>query len=83
MAPVIKSLPAKAGDTGDAGLPLGWRRSPGIENGNALQHSCLENCMDRGAWPWGHEESAMTEHKHTLGINLCYVGKQGHGITTL
>ena len=39
--------------------------------------------MDRGAWPWGHEESATTEHKHTLGINLCYVDKQGHGIATL
>ena len=24
-------------------------RSPGIENGNSLQHPCLENSMDRGA----------------------------------
>ena len=28
----------------------GWRRSPGAEHGNAVQHSCLENPMDRGAW---------------------------------
>ena len=25
-------------------------RSLGEENGNPLQHSCLENPMDRGAW---------------------------------
>ena len=28
----------------------GSRRSPGKGNGNALQYSCLENPMDRGAW---------------------------------
>ena len=28
----------------------GLRRSPGEENGNSLQYSCLENSMDRGAW---------------------------------
>ena len=27
-----------------------WRRSPGGENVNPLQYSCLENPMDRGAW---------------------------------
>ena len=26
------------------------RKSPGEGNGNPLQHSCLENSMDRGAW---------------------------------
>ena len=25
--------------------------SPGEGNGNPLQYSCLENSMDRGAWP--------------------------------
>ena len=28
----------------------GSERSPGGENGNPLQYSCLENPMDRGAW---------------------------------
>ena len=28
----------------------GLGRSPGEENGNPLQHSCLENPMNRGAW---------------------------------
>ena len=32
------------------GLIPGWGRSPGGENGNPLQYSCLENSMDRGAW---------------------------------
>ena len=32
------------------GLISGLGRSPGKENGNPLQYSCLENPMDRGAW---------------------------------
>ena len=28
----------------------GLGRSPGVGNGNLLQHSCLGNPMDRGAW---------------------------------
>ena len=49
-ARVVKNPPANAGDTGDAGSILGSGRSPGGENGNPLQYSCLENSMDRGAW---------------------------------
>ena len=48
--PVVKNLPAKAGDTGDASLIPGLGRSPGEGNGNPLQYSCLENATDRGAW---------------------------------
>ena len=29
---------------------LGQERSPGEENGNPLQYSCLENSMDEGVW---------------------------------
>ena len=29
---------------------LGWEKSPGEGDGNALQYSCLENPIDRGAW---------------------------------
>ena len=32
------------------GLIPGSRRSPGEENGNPLQYSCLGNPMDRGVW---------------------------------
>ena len=28
---------------------LGWEDAPGIGNGTALQDSCLENSMNRGA----------------------------------
>ena len=44
---VVKNLPAihRAADS----IP-GWRRSPGGGRGNPLQHSGLENPMDRGAW---------------------------------
>ena len=41
---------ASACNAGDPGLIPGSGRSPGEENGNPLQYSCLENPMDRGAW---------------------------------
>ena len=47
VALVVKNLPANAGDMG---LIPGLGRSPGVGNGNCLQHSYLENPMDRGAW---------------------------------
>ena len=34
---------------GDEGLIPGLGGSPGVENGNPLQYSCLENPVDRGA----------------------------------
>ena len=45
-----KNLPASAGDVRDAGLIPGSERSPEGGHDNSLQHSCLENPMDRGAW---------------------------------
>ena len=39
-----------AWNAGDLGLIPGWERSPGEENANPLQYSCLENPMDRGVW---------------------------------
>ena len=44
---VIKNPPANAGVKG---LIPGLGRSPGVGNGNLLQHSCLGNSMDRGIW---------------------------------
>ena len=38
---------ASACNVGDPGLIPGSGRSPGEGNGNPLQHSCLENPMDR------------------------------------
>ena len=41
---------ASAYNVGDPSSIPGSGRSPGEGNGNPLQHSCLENSMDRGAW---------------------------------
>ena len=49
---VIKTLRARAGlarDRNADSIP-GLGRSPGEENDNPLQYSCLGNPMDRGAW---------------------------------
>ena len=41
---------ASASNVGDLGSIPGLGRSPGEGNGNPLQHFCLENPMDGGAW---------------------------------
>ena len=58
---MVKNLPD---NVGDAGLIPGSEISPGEENGNPLQYSCLGNPMDRRTW-WATvhgfaEESDMT-----------------------
>ena len=49
MAPVVKTLPASAGDIRDANRIPESGRSPGGGHGNPFQYSCLENPMDREA----------------------------------
>ena len=49
VALMVKNLPANPEDARDADSIPGLGRSPGGENGNPLQYSCLENPMDRGA----------------------------------
>ena len=49
---LIKNLPASTGDSGS--IP-GSGRSPGEENGNLLQYSCLKKPMDKGTlWATVH-----------------------------
>ena len=50
VALVVKNLPASAGDIRGKGLIPGLGRSLRGGHGNPLQHSCLENRMDRRAW---------------------------------
>ena len=55
VALVVKSLPANAGDTRDAGPIPGSGRSPGEgnathNNARKCKYSCLENPMNRGTW---------------------------------
>ena len=47
---VVKKAPPNAGDAGAVALIPGSGRSPGVENGNPLQYSCLGNPMDMGPW---------------------------------
>ena len=44
-----KNSPANAGDARGMRLILGSEISPGVGDGNPLQHSCLENPKSRGA----------------------------------
>ena len=65
---MVKNLPANAGDARDTVLIPGTGRSPGVENGNLFQYSCLENSMareDYGLPPWGRKESDMTDQLST------------------
>ena len=57
---------ASASNVGDLGSIPGLGRSPGEENGNPLQYSCLENPMDKTlssilAWriPWMKEPGRL------------------------
>ena len=61
---MVKNLPANVEGVSNVSLIPGSGRSSGGEHGNPLQHSCLENPVDRAAW-WAtvHEvaELDMTE----------------------
>ena len=57
-------------NAGDLGSIPGLGRSPGGGHGNPLQHSCLENPMNRGAWQaivHGVAKSHVTEQLGTSG----------------
>ena len=47
---VVNNLTANAEDTRDESSIPGSGRCPGVANCDALQYSCLENSVDRGAW---------------------------------
>ena len=77
---VVRNLPAKARDSGDSGSIPGLGKSPGVENGNPLQYSCLENSMDRGAWQatvHGVAELGVTERLNT-GRRVLKITVSGH-----
>ena len=50
VALVVKNSPANTGNARGMGSIPSSGGSPGGGHGNPLQHSCLENPMDRGAW---------------------------------
>ena len=63
---LVKNLPANAGDMG---LIPGLERSPGEENGNPLQYSCLGNPVDKGAWQATVDEVAKVGMPYRLSMH--------------
>ena len=64
-----KESACNAGDAGDVGSIPGSRKSPGEENGNPVQYSCLKNPIGKGAWQatvQGDTESETSEQAHML-----------------
>ena len=75
----VKNPPANAGDERDAGSVPGSGRSSGVENGNPLQYSCLENPMDRGVcWATVHGVTKSSTHLKQLSIHA-HMGGAGLG----
>ena len=83
---MVKNPPAmQETDTGDLGSVSGSGRSSGGGHSNALQYSCLENPMDRGAWqPTVHgvakSQTRLNAQAHVLaqwGAKQCGGGGSG------
>ena len=70
---MVKNLPANAGDV--SSVP-GLGRSPGKQNGNPLQQSCLGKPMDRGAWETiargvaKDSDTATKQQENVIEMNL-------------
>ena len=58
---VVKNPPANVGDVRNVSSFPELRRTPGGGQGTPLQYSCLENCMDRGAW-WATGHRVAKSH---------------------
>ena len=77
-------MPASAGNARNMGFFPWYGNSPGEENYNQLQYSCLENSVDRGAWQatvHGVSESqtqlsTYTNFTHFTCINLLNLHKK-------
>ena len=54
-----------------------WGRAPGGGNGNPLQHSCLENPMDRGAW-WATIHGVVKSRTRLSDARTHIFGPQPH-----
>ena len=63
MAPVVKNLPASAGDMRDMGSIPGLGRSPGVGNGNPFRILAwkIPRAQEPGYSPWSCKQSDMIE----------------------
>ena len=63
--------------------PWGLGRSPGEENSNPLQYSCLENPMNRGAW-WSpvhgvtESQTQLSSHAYQTSCPFAHKGDGGN-----
>ena len=69
VVPVVKSLPANAGNVRNVSSVPGLGRSPGGGHGNPLQYSWLENPMDRGAW-WATIHGVAKSQTPLIGLSM-------------
>ena len=72
---MVKSLPANAGDTGDAVLIPESGSYSGVGNGNLLQYSTLGNPMVRGAW-WAKSlgsQRVTSENEKGMACSTCFL----------
>ena len=60
---VVKNPLANARDVRDVCLTPGLERPPGGGQGNPLQHSCMENPMDKGAYSPYRVTKSLTQLK--------------------
>ena len=78
VALVVENLPASPGDARDVDSIPGLRRPSGVENGNLLQYSFLENPMNKRAW-WAtvHEAAGsrthLSEWTHNMPLYICTI----------
>ena len=69
---VAQTVKASAYNVGDPGSIPRPGRSPGEGNDNPLQHSCLENPMDGGAW-WAAVHGVTESERDTSKINISQI----------
>ena len=67
---MVKKPPAIAGDMRDVSSIPRLGRSPGGGHDNSLQHSCLGNPMDRGAW-WAEAHSVAKSWTQLKRLSTC------------
>ena len=62
---MVKNPPTNTGDIRETVSIPGSGRSPGEGNGNPLQYTCLENTVDKGAWPATVHEVTKSWEQHS------------------
>ena len=69
---MVKNPPANAGNARDESWIHGSGKAPGGGHSNTLQHSCLGNPMDKGAW-WAavHWVAKSQTRLNRLSTHIC------------